>query len=70
MLELMRLSPQRSYICLIPPPLKDPPEDSVEAQAESSPLQSLSLLQPLSGSCLYVCLFFRLLGTLSIQDLF
>ncbi|KAH9951918.1 hypothetical protein B0H21DRAFT_714848 [Amylocystis lapponica] len=53
-LEHMRLGPQASYLCLIPPP----PEDSTQPLVEDSstdltPVHSWSLLQPLAGSCLY-----------------
>ncbi|KAI0094013.1 hypothetical protein BDY19DRAFT_291995 [Irpex rosettiformis] len=53
-LELMKIGPRVNYLCLIPPP---PPENiSVpveEPTAEITPVHSWSLLQPLSGGCLY-----------------
>lgn len=55
-LELMKIGPRTNYLCLIPPP---PPENiSVPAEeptTEVTPVHSWSLLQPLSGGCLYVC---------------
>lgn len=51
----MKLSENTQYICLIPPPVEEPVRPADEhKQDESSPAQSWSLLQPLSGSCLYV----------------
>jgi len=53
-LEHMRVGPGHSYLCFIPP---EPPahDNSFEAQPEVTQtlLQSWSLLQPLSGKCLY-----------------
>lgn len=55
-LESMKIGPRTNYLCLIPPP---PPENtSVPAEeptTEVTPVHSWSLLQPLSGGCLYVC---------------
>ncbi|KAK0503162.1 hypothetical protein EDD18DRAFT_621385 [Armillaria luteobubalina] len=54
-LEHMKLGPRDSYLCLIPPPLLPPSEPpSPSSQEEDvTPARSWSLLQPLSGSCLY-----------------
>ncbi|KLO12613.1 hypothetical protein SCHPADRAFT_853699 [Schizopora paradoxa] len=53
-LQKMKLSENTQYICLIPPPVEEPVRPADEhKQDESSPAQSWSLLQPLSGSCLY-----------------
>lgn len=53
-LELMKMGPRDSYLCLIPPPPVDntsvPTED---AAADVTPVHTWSLLQPLSGTCLY-----------------
>jgi len=55
-LERMRLGPSKSYLCLIPPaPSLPPPAE--ESQAPITPSHSWSLLQPLSGTCLYVSSF-------------
>ncbi|CCM02349.1 uncharacterized protein FIBRA_04444 [Fibroporia radiculosa] len=53
-LEHMKLGSQLSYMCLIPPP----PEDTGALAEENSstgltPVHSWSLLQPLTGTCLY-----------------
>ncbi|KAG8707247.1 Protein OS-9 [Ceratobasidium sp. 394] len=50
-LEHMRLGPGKEYLCLIPPPDAGsaPPEDP----PPSHPSKTWSLLQPLSGKCLY-----------------
>ncbi|KAF8522194.1 hypothetical protein BU17DRAFT_87289 [Hysterangium stoloniferum] len=52
-LEHMRLGPSRSYLCLIPPAPSLPPPPSDEMNAPVTPTHSWSLLQPLSGTCLY-----------------
>ncbi|KAI0337079.1 hypothetical protein BDW22DRAFT_1340501 [Trametopsis cervina] len=53
-LELMRMGPRSSYLCLIPPPPPDiTPAAAEESTTEVTPVHSWSLLQPLSGSCLY-----------------
>ncbi|PCH38090.1 hypothetical protein WOLCODRAFT_161294 [Wolfiporia cocos MD-104 SS10] len=53
-LEHMKLGPQVSYLCLIPPP---PDENttmaSEDSQTDVTPVHSWSLLQPLTGTCLY-----------------
>ncbi|TFK76535.1 hypothetical protein BDN72DRAFT_954258 [Pluteus cervinus] len=53
-LERMKLGPNDSFLCLIPKPLDIPhlPLDE-EPEAEITPARSWSLLQPLTGSCLY-----------------
>ncbi|KAF9053565.1 hypothetical protein BDZ89DRAFT_1004501 [Hymenopellis radicata] len=59
-LEQMKMGPNDSYLCLIPKPL-DPPASSApeaEAELEVSPAHSWSLLEPLTGSCLYVRCWF------------
>ena len=54
-LEFLTLSPEQAFICLVPPP---PPEHvqtvEEEPSTDVSAMQSLGLLKPLSGSCLYV----------------
>lgn len=50
-LEHMKMGPDDSYICLIPPPESSAPS---EEQEEVTPVQSWALLKPLSGRCLYV----------------
>ncbi|KAF8574490.1 hypothetical protein K439DRAFT_1372269 [Ramaria rubella] len=52
-LEHMRLGPSKSYVCLIPPAPTLPPPAPEENQTPVTPTHSWSLLQPLSGSCLY-----------------
>ncbi|KAK0210661.1 hypothetical protein DFS33DRAFT_1252254 [Desarmillaria ectypa] len=54
-LEHMKLGPRDSYLCLIPPPLLPPSESPLPPSQEEdvTPAHSWSLLQPLSGSCLY-----------------
>ncbi|ETW85776.1 hypothetical protein HETIRDRAFT_309786, partial [Heterobasidion irregulare TC 32-1] len=53
-LEFMKLGPRDSYLCLIPPSTVEQnspaPEDS---HTEWTPAQGWSLLQPLTGSCIY-----------------
>lgn len=50
----MKLGPDSEYICLIPPSPDAPVHLPEEQQEEATPAQSWSLLQPLSGKCLYV----------------
>ncbi|KAI0647168.1 glucosidase II beta subunit-like protein-domain-containing protein [Trametes meyenii] len=52
-LQHMKLGPKSSYVCLIPPPPKEPPQVEDAATDVSTPVHSWSLLQPLSGKCLY-----------------
>ena len=59
-LQLMRLGPNTSYLCLIPPP---PLATSFSSQGEKalvsrSPAKSWELLQPMSQGCLYVCIIY------------
>lgn len=60
-LEQMKMGPGNSYLCLIPksspstpPPLEEEDPDDL------TPARSWSLLQPLAGTCLYVCFSFCL----------
>lgn len=58
-LEHMKMGPRDSYLCLIPHPSVNIPsleEDDLDIGV--TPARSWSLLQPLSGSCLYVCVLF------------
>jgi len=52
----MKMGPQDSYICLIPKPLDQGPllEDE-DSHGDVTPEGPWSLLQSLTGSCLYVC---------------
>ncbi|KAF8636659.1 hypothetical protein AX17_003465 [Amanita inopinata Kibby_2008] len=53
-LEHMKMGLRDSYICLIPkPPVNTPSAAEDEAESELSPARSWSLLQPLTGTCLY-----------------
>ncbi|KAK7054998.1 Protein OS-9 [Paramarasmius palmivorus] len=57
-LEHMKMGPRDSYLCFIPAPLDLPPPPSDEAAADTQPdevttANSWSLLQDLSGQCLY-----------------
>ncbi|KAI1795756.1 glucosidase II beta subunit-like protein-domain-containing protein [Ganoderma leucocontextum] len=52
-LQQMKFGPKSNYLCLIPPPPQEVPVVE-EAPAEiATPVHSWSLLQPLSGTCLY-----------------
>jgi protein OS-9 len=53
----MKIGPRDTYLCLIPPPLESRPTPD-DAQSETTPVHSWSLLQPLSGTCLYVRIVF------------
>ncbi|KAF8320093.1 hypothetical protein DL93DRAFT_2164265 [Clavulina sp. PMI_390] len=61
-LQLMRIGPQSSYLCLIPPPPPPPPaseesiDDRATISAARSPASSWELLQPMSQGCLYYTL--------------
>ena len=60
----MRLGSKDSYLCLIPPPPEyqsTPPQE--EEPTELTALHSWSLLQPLTGSCIYVGRYFAILKT-------
>ena len=53
----MRMGSKDLYLCLIPNPLDRVPsvtQDDVSELEETTPSRSWSLLQPLSGTCLYV----------------
>jgi len=53
----MKLGPRDSYLCLIPKPLEIVPAvQDQDSDADVTPARSWSLLQPLAGTCLYVCL--------------
>lgn len=55
-LELMKMGPNHSYLCLIPPepPISDNPPHLEDSSEETTLIQSWNLLQALSGKCLYV----------------
>ncbi|KAI0079957.1 hypothetical protein K474DRAFT_1658495 [Panus rudis PR-1116 ss-1] len=49
------MGPKDSYICLIPPPPEDTaPSEDPEPSTDVTPVHTWSLLQPLTGTCLYV----------------
>ncbi|GLB35036.1 putative glucosidase II beta subunit-like protein [Lyophyllum shimeji] len=54
-LEKMKMGPKDSYLCLIPKPADNVTQvpDDQESNFELIPSRSWSLLQPLSGTCLY-----------------
>jgi protein OS-9 len=54
-IRLMKMGSRDTYLCFIPPPIKQdspPPEETI---TEVTASHSWSLLQPLDGTCLYVC---------------
>lgn len=53
----MKTGPHDAYLCFIPPPLDHEPSAEDEDDQELTPAHSWSLLQPLSGTCLYVGFF-------------
>lgn len=55
-LELMKMGPNHSYLCLVPPepPILDNPPQLEDSSEETTLIQSWNLLQALSGKCLYV----------------
>lgn len=53
-LEHMKMGPRDSYLCLVPKALDLSPPSDDEGDEEITPARSWSLLQPLSGTCLYV----------------
>jgi protein OS-9 len=55
-LEHMKLGPKHGFLCLIPPHLQplEPDPSEVEAEHSIDPVHAWSLLQPLTGGCLYV----------------
>ncbi|KAJ6630701.1 hypothetical protein B0H10DRAFT_1982444, partial [Mycena sp. CBHHK59/15] len=52
-LEHLKMGPD-SYLCLTPAPLDAAPPPPEEDPVDATPAHSWSLLQPLSGTCLYV----------------
>jgi protein OS-9 len=52
-LQLMKMGAKSSYLCYVPQPPESPPQPPEPSETEPSALHSWSLLQPLSGSCLY-----------------
>ncbi|TFK29853.1 hypothetical protein FA15DRAFT_663134 [Coprinopsis marcescibilis] len=53
-LEHMRMGPKDSYLCLIPKPSESASSRQHEdSDSDPTPARSWSLLQPLSGTCLY-----------------
>ncbi|KZT11225.1 uncharacterized protein LAESUDRAFT_720423 [Laetiporus sulphureus 93-53] len=53
-LEQIKLGPKMSYLCLIPPPSEENnPNISDDSTTDTTPAHSWSLLQPLTGTCLY-----------------
>ncbi|TBU35853.1 glucosidase II beta subunit-like protein-domain-containing protein [Dichomitus squalens] len=52
-LQKMKLSPKSDFLCLIPPPPQENPVVEEPASEVATPVHSWSLLQPLSGTCLY-----------------
>jgi protein OS-9 len=53
-LERMKIGPQNSFLCLIPRAVDNTPQTSEDdLEADTTPVRSWSLLQPLSGTCLY-----------------
>jgi hypothetical protein len=52
----MKLGPKDSYVCLIPKALENIPSPLAEEQpdAELTPARSWALLEPLTGTCIYV----------------
>lgn len=53
-LEHMKMGPNESYLCLIPPSPDSPTPQVEDPEEDLTPIQSWSLLQPLAGKCLYV----------------
>ncbi|KAF9483909.1 hypothetical protein BDN70DRAFT_873313 [Pholiota conissans] len=53
-LEFMKMGSRDSYLCLIPKPLENIPSlQNEDSDIDVTPARSWSLLQPLSGTCLY-----------------
>ena len=50
----MKLGPRDSYLCLIPPSTEQNSPAPEDSHTEWTPAQGWSLLQPLTGSCIYV----------------
>jgi len=56
-LELMKMGPSHSYLCLVPPEPQisdNNPSHLEDSSEEATLIQSWNLLQALSGKCLYV----------------
>lgn len=53
-LQQMKFGPKSNYLCLIPPPPQEVPVVEEAPTEIATPVHSWSLLQPLSGTCLYV----------------
>jgi len=71
-LELMKMGPNHSYLCLVPPvpPISDNPSHLEDSSEETTLIQSWNLLQALSGNCLYVSfLRFVLVPFVALNDL-
>jgi hypothetical protein len=52
---MMKMGPRDTYLCFIPSPIKQDPPPPEETITEITASHSWSLLQPLDGTCLYVC---------------
>ncbi|KAJ2936729.1 hypothetical protein H1R20_g360, partial [Candolleomyces eurysporus] len=53
-IELMKMGPKSSYVCYIPKPSESAStRQQEESETDATPARSWSLLQPLSGTCLY-----------------
>ncbi|KAF8654186.1 hypothetical protein AX16_003715 [Volvariella volvacea WC 439] len=52
-LEVMKMGPDDTYLCLIPKSLDPPQMPPEDEDSELTPTRSWALLQPLSGTCLY-----------------
>jgi protein OS-9 len=51
----MKLGSKDAYLCLTPPAPEYQPIPPLEEATQVTALHSWSLLQPLAGSCIYVC---------------
>ena len=60
------MGPLDSYICFIPQPLQSGPSLQDNSDADITPARSWSLLQPLTGTCLYVRVLPFLLSLLEV----
>lgn len=63
-LQQMKLGPKSSYLCLIPPPPRETPLVEEAPTEVATPVHSWALLQPLSGTCLYVSLGYKSMHSL------
>ncbi len=52
---MMKMGPRDTYLCFIPSPIEQDPPPPEETVTEITASHSWSLLQPLDGTCLYVC---------------